>query len=135
MKALTVVLIVLACILFLYLLFSFIAAMVCYDMAFARELPSYADKLLGGKMSDNPDDPAAMKRASLFQETEEFVKNSDAESLFMTSFDGLKLHATLLRGDESKKRAFVLVHGFHGKSTGDFGGLVQFYHENGYTLL
>ncbi len=56
------------------------------------------------------------------------------EDLFLTSRDGLRLHASYLRAKEPK-RIVLLSHGYRGSGFGDFANTARFLHENGCDLL
>ena len=56
------------------------------------------------------------------------------EDRYLTSFDGLRLHAALFRTAYAKG-LIVCVHGFHSRADKDFAPLVPFYLEQGYHVL
>lgn len=60
------------------------------------------------------------------------------EEVYVTSYDGLKLHATYIpaikeAGD--KKRVVICFHGYTSKSLADFIGLTDYYFKRGFTML
>lgn len=56
------------------------------------------------------------------------------EDMYITSKDGLKLHATYFPCEGSKKVA-VCFHGYTSEGLNDYSTLALFYHKNGYHLL
>lgn len=56
------------------------------------------------------------------------------EERYITSRDGLRLHAYYLRC-ENAKRIVLLSHGYRGSGFGDFANTAKFLHENGCDLL
>ncbi|MBO4374391.1 MAG: alpha/beta hydrolase [Lachnospiraceae bacterium] len=56
------------------------------------------------------------------------------EDRFLTSRDGIRLHALWLRAEEPE-RIVLLSHGYRGSSFGDFANMAKFLHENGCDLL
>lgn len=56
------------------------------------------------------------------------------EERYMTSRDGLRLHAYYLRSEDAK-RIVLLSHGYRGSGFGDFANTAKFLHENGCDLL
>ena len=55
------------------------------------------------------------------------------EERWITSFDGLRLHGRLLRGEG--KRSVLLVHGYHSSGENDFCGIFDYYASRGYNIL
>ena len=58
----------------------------------------------------------------------------EQEDMYITSADGLKLHATYFPCRESKKIA-ICFHGYTSEGRNDYSTLAIFYHANGYNLL
>ena len=56
------------------------------------------------------------------------------EDLYITSHDGLRLHAYYLR-TEHPERIVILSHGYRGSGFGDFANTAKFLHESGCDLL
>lgn len=56
------------------------------------------------------------------------------EDMYITSHDGLKLHATYFPCDGSKK-VVVCFHGYTSEGLNDYSTLALFYHKHGYNLL
>lgn len=55
------------------------------------------------------------------------------EDVYIDSFDGLRLHARLLRG--KGEDSVVLVHGYRSSGENDFAGIAQYYMARGFGLL
>ena len=55
------------------------------------------------------------------------------EERWITSFDGLRLHGRLLRGEG--RRSVLLVHGYHSSGENDFCGIFDYYASRGYNIL
>ena len=56
------------------------------------------------------------------------------QELEATSFDGLKLSASLLEADAAKGVA-ILMHGFHSEPLREFATIARLYHDEGYTVI
>ncbi len=56
------------------------------------------------------------------------------EDRYLTSYDGLKLHASLYRVNRAKG-LIICVHGFHSRAEKDFASLYYYYIQNGYHVL
>ena len=84
---------------------------------------------------DEAEDVDGMRRSELLDETKDWVEAHHPDRIHVRSYDGLKLTARLIRAREDQKKAAILVHGFRSEPEWDFGGLVQFYHEEGYHVL
>ena len=135
MDALGIIMLILGILLGLALLLLITAAFLLYFVAYSREIPAYGKFLLGGHMESDMSNAAERVRVSLAEETEAYINEHAHEELHTTSFDGLKLCATLLPGTTKGKKVVVAIHGYHSSSNWDFGGMVQFYHERGYHVL
>ena len=57
------------------------------------------------------------------------------EELELTSFDGLKLKADLIRGDKRPDITVIFCHGYKSSPTFDFAAMYDFYREQGYNLV
>ncbi len=90
----------------------------------------------GRKASEDArEDTDGIRRAELLDETKVWVEAHHPDRIHVRSYDGLKLTARLIRAEENQKKAAILVHGFRSEPEWDFGGLVQFYHKEGYHVL
>ncbi len=56
------------------------------------------------------------------------------EDVYIKSFDGLKLHGTLLRCN-SNKNCVICFHGYTSKGLNDYGAMAKFYHEQNFNVL
>ena len=68
------------------------------------------------------------------RECKEALAQTPHEDLYITSADGLKLHATYFPCEGSKKVA-VCFHGYTSEGLNDYSTLAIFYRENQYNLL
>ena len=116
--------IILLTILVLYLLGCYVS----FRMAVLRSKP--ADRTKEVFASDNPLYPYQQR----FIDGGAWVDEQELETLTITSFDGLKLYADLLRLEGSKKVAIVF-HGYHSSYRGDFSISLPYYRELGFNLL
>ena len=57
------------------------------------------------------------------------------EDVYLTSRDGLKLHATLFPAPEPGKRFVLGIHGFQSKAWHEFAPYIAFYHSLGFSML
>ncbi len=135
MNALQIIFLILGILLGLALVLLITASFLMYFVAYSREIPAYGKFLLGGHMESDTTNAAERVRISLAEETEKYVNEHEHEELHTTSFDGLKLYATLIPGSTKGKKIVVAIHGYHSSSLWDFGGMIQFYHERGYHVL
>ncbi|MCI8590029.1 MAG: alpha/beta hydrolase [Clostridiales bacterium] len=62
------------------------------------------------------------------------LQNSPHEDIWITSFDGKKLHGVLFPNHQSN-HFIVMMHGYHSCSEYDFGKIARFYERLGYGLL
>ena len=56
------------------------------------------------------------------------------EDVYITSYDGLKLHGRVLQGGPGADTV-VLIHGYHSSAENDFAGIADWYAANGYTVV
>lgn len=56
------------------------------------------------------------------------------EDVYIKSFDGLKLHATVLECDNSKK-CVICFHGYSSKGLNEYGSMAKFYYEQNFNLI
>lgn len=110
-------------------------AILLYILVYARKMPSYGKFVFGDNLESDMSDPVEQVRVRLAKETEEYVESMEYDTMHTMSFDGLKLFAKLLKGDPQSKRVVIVVHGYRGLATMDFGGMIQFYHNKGYHVL
>lgn len=74
------------------------------------------------------------KNGALLYENARAMSEIPAEDLYITSFDGLRLHGRLLPLDDPKG-TILLFHGYHSFAEADFGCAVPLLREMGYQLL
>ena len=60
---------------------------------------------------------------------------AEKENVWITSFDGLRLHAYLLGGEENVGRTAILVHGYRSRGKYDYARLWQYYRSRGWRVL
>ena len=65
---------------------------------------------------------------------DQWLKDHDAQSVWITSDDGLKLHGLWVPA-ENPKGTVLLVHGYRSSKLMDFGVAFPYYHEKGFNLL
>ncbi len=68
------------------------------------------------------------------RECKEKLADMPHEDMYITSNDGLKLHATYFPCEQSKKIA-ICFHGYTSEGMNDYSTLAIFYHNKGYNLL
>ncbi|MBP5254975.1 MAG: alpha/beta hydrolase [Lachnospiraceae bacterium] len=120
----------------LYLAGTLVIAFLMYDVAFAREMPSYGSAVLSPSAGDSSkpseDD---LKHRETFRQTLEWVKTQDTEDWTEISYDGLKLHATHIRPEGPSHKAVIVVHGYHAQGLWDFDGMVPHYVASGFHVV
>ena len=100
----------------------FIIAYEMFKVCCARKTSPIAKMVVNVAMPEN---------TGLAESTErglEFWKNAAPEDVYITSRDGLKLHAHYLR-HENAKRAVILVHGYRGTGISNFAAVLPYYDE------
>lgn len=129
----TPLLIIIGIAVFLFLISSVVATAI-FHKAFVRISNNELDKALA--KSD------AYIRKSLSPEKAERISNGMSwanaqkyEHIYITSFDGLKLHAKLLQNPLSNGKIILLSHGYHSIPEYDFSGAFQLYYNLGYDML
>lgn len=108
----------------LYLLCCYVS----FRMAVVRSRPT--DRTKEVFANDNPLYPYQQR----FIDAGAWMDKQKLEPVQITSFDGLKLHADLLRLEGSRKIAIVF-HGYHSSYRGDFSISLPYYRELGFNLL
>lgn len=63
-----------------------------------------------------------------------FYDSLPKEDVWITSFDGLKLHGTLIRNGDGKK-LLIQAHGFRSSAKGSFAGSLRYFYGQGFTIL
>lgn len=64
----------------------------------------------------------------------EYMNSLKLEDIYITSFDGLKLHANLYPSVNKTNNYIILLHGFQGNRFQDFTAQTKYYHDD-YNLL
>lgn len=66
-----------------------------------------------------------------------YMLEQSHEEVYLTSFDGLKLHATYFppNRETDRKRVVICFHGYTSKGMSDFTGLTDYYFRHGYAML
>ena len=76
--------------------------------------------------------------SDILAERKAFAFAQPHEEVYVTSYDGLKRHATYLpaiKESGDKKRVVICFHGYTSKSLADFIGLTDYYFKRGFTML
>ena len=133
METVWIILIVLAV---LILIMTVLASVLMYIIAYRREMPAFANAVLaqsGGAY--NEEDPVEQKHSKLFNEATKWLEEQpDKQDIWITSFDGLKLHAVYLPAEKPTKKTVHVVHGFRGQGLWDFAVMIPYYHRIGYNV-
>ena len=70
------------------------------------------------------------------EEGHEYLKTLEIEEVYMTSFDGLKLHAYVLRKPGTKSNKYLLgIHGFRSAPFHEFAHYAKYYIDLGFNLV
>ncbi len=75
------------------------------------------------------------KAKELYESALEWYQNSAREDVYVTSFDGLKLHGNWIPAEEDKGLTVIMVHGYRSIGFRDFGPMLPFYHGLGANIL
>lgn len=76
--------------------------------------------------------------APILEQRKEFAFAQPREDVYLTSFDGLKLHASYLPAlgeTQEKKKVVICFHGYTSKGLADFLGLTDYYFKRGFAML
>ena len=132
-----VILIVLLVLLLLATVACALVAVVAFQLLFDREPPAYAKLFLKDFMGfrTGEEEIAAAEPGSPLAEHAKYYEAQEKEVLTAHSFDGLRLKADLFKGDPAKNRAVVYFHGFHGHPVTNSVGILEFWHQAGYSVL
>lgn len=65
----------------------------------------------------------------------EWLNSQPLEHFYITSDDGLKLHASLLKTDKPSDKYILAAHGYRCHGTKEFDSIARFYHENGINVF
>ncbi len=132
-----VILIVMAALLVLAVILCALIAVVAFQLLFDREPPSYAKLFLKDFMGfrTGEEEIAAAAPGSILRWHADYYEKTEKEVLTAHSFDGLRLKADLFKGDPEKNRAVLYFHGFHGHPVTNSTGILEFWHQAGYSVL
>ena len=133
MEAFWIVLIVLAA---LFVLLVILAAVVMYMVAYPRQMPAFANAILSQSGGDyNEEDPIEQKHMKMFNEATAWLEaQPNKQDIYITSFDGLKLHAVYVPAEKPTKKTVHVIHGFRGQGLWDFAAMIPYFHEAGYNV-
>lgn len=76
--------------------------------------------------------------SDILSERKEFMLAQPHQDVYVTSFDGLRLHAAYfppICESKGKKRLVICFHGYTSQSLRDFTGLTDYYFKRGYAML
>ena len=71
----------------------------------------------------------------LVDEGIDFIKTIHQEDVYITSVDGLKLHAIFLPADGVPGKFVIGIHGFQSNALNEFAPHVSYYHSRGFSML
>lgn len=111
------------------------AAGLFYAVAFKRERPKAADKILSANKADPEPTPSEILFEQKKEELKKWLKQKPKADMFINSEDGLRLYGQMLWAEKESMKTVVAVHGFHGEPAGDFALMIPYYHERGYNVL
>ena len=63
------------------------------------------------------------------------MKNMESQDAYLTSRDGLRLHAYLFPADEAPKKFVIGIHGYRSYSRPEYAPYIEFYQSLGYSML
>ncbi len=63
-----------------------------------------------------------------------WLAEQKTEDVYITSFDGLKLHGTLLSSNNNKN-CVICFHGYTSRGLNDYGAMAKFYHEQNFNII
>ncbi len=70
-----------------------------------------------------------------FRRDQDWMARQEWEDLWITSHDGLRLHASLLPAPNGSRRTFLAFHGYLSSGRNDFSFAVPLLHERGYNVV
>lgn len=122
-QAITTGAIIILAIAFLFLLISFIITFFIFKKAFGRANNSMAES-----------NPIYKDYIEEMLNGANFFTQLNPKSVYIDSFDNLKLHALFYEHPHSKG-TIILMHGYHGKALFDFGPVIKIFIDKGYSIL
>lgn len=63
-----------------------------------------------------------------------WLAEQPCEDVYITSFDGLKLHGTVLKCGNNKN-CVICFHGYTSRGLNDYGAMAKFYHEQNFNII
>jgi len=82
------------------------------------------------------EEPEKNRKIRLKRESDlEWLKSQDMENYYITSEDGLKLHASLLKADKPSDKYVLAIHGYRCYGLKEFDSISRFYHEQGVNVF
>ena len=72
---------------------------------------------------------------NLSKDNELWLSQQHFEELEITSQDGLKLRAKLLKANEESDKVLIAIHGYHSYNLREYAYYLQFYHDLGFHIL
>lgn len=73
--------------------------------------------------------------AERMERGEDAFDAAEKEDIYLTSYDGLKLHAFLLGGNDDTDKTAILVHGYRSRGKFDYACIWQHYRQRGWRVL
>jgi len=72
---------------------------------------------------------------NLSQDNQNWLNQQYFEELEITSYDGLKLRAKLLKAKQDSDKVLIAIHGYHSYNLREYAYYLQFYHDLGFHIL
>ena len=113
------------------IIFSFIFAVIAFELCFTRAKDPEANVERGIlHIEKNGGDGSAIR------EGRAWLLNQNTQHHYITSRDGLRLHGIMIPNTTSdKKRIAVLIHGYQGSPAFDFSAAARYYYSHGFSLF
>lgn len=74
------------------------------------------------------------KHLDFMRSRKSWLYEQNTEDVYINSFDGLKLHATLLSSNNNKN-CVICFHGYTSRGLNDYGSKAKFYHEQDFNVI
>lgn len=75
------------------------------------------------------------KHLEFIGERKEWFNLQKIDEVYIKSYDGLKLHATLMENQSPSKKTVICFHGYTSCGKNDYTALSKFYYEKGFNVL
>ena len=98
----------------------------------------YAFHFILGKPKRSKDVPESYKNSPHYKVSRAGMKIMDqlpVEDVYLTSRDGLKLHAYLYPAESGNKKFVLGIHGYRSYARPEYGPYIDFYRKAGYSML